>query len=83
VLFLAEWGDLSQLLTAGLSARYDDAVSVFVGAWLALATVAGLAVVLGRSLVQRVRLVTIRRVGAVICLTLALFSLYDVLRRLA
>ena len=31
VLFLAEWGDLSQLLTAGLAARYHDPVSVFVG----------------------------------------------------
>ena len=42
VLFLAEWGDLSQLLTAGLAARYQDPVSVFVGSWLALVTVAGL-----------------------------------------
>ena len=36
VLFLAEWGDLSQLLTAGLAARYHDPLSVFVGSWLAL-----------------------------------------------
>ena len=41
VLFLAEWGDLSQLLTAGLAARYEDPVSVFTGSWLALVTVAG------------------------------------------
>ena len=57
VLFLAEWGDLSQLLTAGLAARYHDPVSVFVGSWLALVTVAGLAVVLGRTLLRFVRLV--------------------------
>jgi len=31
VLFAAEWGDLSQLATAGLAARYDDPVSVFIG----------------------------------------------------
>ena len=52
VLFLAEWGDLSQLFTAGLAARYEDPVSVFVGSWLALVTVAGLAVLLGRTLLR-------------------------------
>src|SRR3712207_1911543 len=35
VLFAAEWGDLSQLATAGLAARYDAPLSVFVGAWAA------------------------------------------------
>ena len=49
VLFLAEWGDLSQLLTASLVVRYDDPVSVFVGAFGSLA-VAGLAAALGRTL---------------------------------
>ena len=32
VLFAAEWGDLSQLLTISLVARYEAPVSVFVGA---------------------------------------------------
>ncbi|HYH34050.1 MAG TPA: TMEM165/GDT1 family protein, partial [Nocardioides sp.] len=32
VLFAAEWGDLSQLLTLTLVARYEDPVSVFAGA---------------------------------------------------
>ena len=82
VLFLAEWGDLSQLLTAGLAARYHDPVSVFVGSWLALVTVAGLAVILGRTLLRFVRLSTIRRVGAVVCLVLACVAAYDVVRAL-
>jgi putative Ca2+/H+ antiporter (TMEM165/GDT1 family) len=82
VLFLAEWGDLSQLLTAGLAARYHDPVSVFIGSWLALITVAGLAVVLGRTLLRFVRLSTIRRVGAVVCLLLACLAAYDVLTSL-
>ena len=38
VLFVAEWGDLSQLLTAGLVVKYGDPVSVGVGAFLALVT---------------------------------------------
>jgi putative Ca2+/H+ antiporter (TMEM165/GDT1 family) len=82
VLFLAEWGDLSQLLTAGLAARYHDPVSVFMGSWLALITVAGLAVVLGRTLLRFVRLSTIRRVGAVVCLLLACLAAYDVVTSL-
>ena len=82
VLFLAEWGDLSQLLTAGLAARYNDPVSVFVGSLLALVTVAGLAVILGRTLLRFVRLSTIRRVGAIVCLVLACLAAYDVIRSL-
>jgi Ca2+/H+ antiporter, TMEM165/GDT1 family len=79
VLFLAEWGDLSQLLTAGLAARTGDPVGVFAGSWLALVTVAGLAIVLGRTLLRFVSLGLIRRIGAVICAALAVLSVYDVI----
>lgn len=82
VLFLAEWGDLSQLLTAGLAARYEDPVSVLTGSWVALVVVAGLAAMLGRTLQRFVRLSTIRRVGAAVCLLLAAFAAYDVVREL-
>ncbi|MEI2765015.1 MAG: TMEM165/GDT1 family protein [Dermatophilaceae bacterium] len=71
VLFLAEWGDLSQLLTAGLVVRYQQPLSVGVGAFLALATVSGLAALLGRALLRRVRLATIRRIGGGVCLVVA------------
>ena len=63
VLFLAEWGDLSQILTASLVVRYDDPLSVFVGAFLALVVVSGLAAALGRTLLTRMRLSTLRRIG--------------------
>lgn len=75
VLFLAEWGDLSQLLTAGLVVRYDDPVSVFVGAWSALLVVSGVAALLGRTLLRRVRLSTVRRIGAGVCALLAVLTL--------
>jgi putative Ca2+/H+ antiporter (TMEM165/GDT1 family) len=74
VLFLAEWGDLSQLLTASLVIKYDDPVSVGVGAFAALAAVSGLGAVIGRILLTRMRLSTIRRVGGVVCLLLAAVS---------
>jgi putative Ca2+/H+ antiporter (TMEM165/GDT1 family) len=74
VLFLAEWGDLSQLLTASLVIKYDDPVSVGVGAFAALAAVSGLGAVIGRILLTRMRLSTIRRVGGGVCLLLAAVS---------
>ena len=74
VLVLAEWGDLSQLLTASLVIKYDDPVSVGVGAFAALAAVSGLGAVIGRILLTRMRLSTIRRVGGGVCLLLAAVS---------
>jgi Ca2+/H+ antiporter, TMEM165/GDT1 family len=72
VLFAAEWGDLSQLLTAGLVARGNNVFGVFLGSWLGLAAVSGAAVLLGRALLKRVRLSLIRYVAAGICLIFAI-----------
>jgi putative Ca2+/H+ antiporter (TMEM165/GDT1 family) len=47
VVFIAEWGDLTQLATAALAARYHAPFVVFAGATLALWTVAAIAVFLG------------------------------------
>jgi putative Ca2+/H+ antiporter (TMEM165/GDT1 family) len=71
VLFAAEWGDLSQLLTISMVAKYGHPLSVFVGAWGALLTVSGLAVLVGRVLLRRVRLSVIHYLGAAVCLVLA------------
>jgi putative Ca2+/H+ antiporter (TMEM165/GDT1 family) len=80
VLFAAEWGDLSQLLTISLVGKYDDPLAVFVGAWAALLAVSGLAVVAGRYLLRHVRLSVIHYVGAATCLILAGITAYDLLR---
>lgn len=63
VLFLSEWGDLSQLTTAGFAARSGDPPSVFLGSVLALWAVAGVAVVSGRALVRVVSLLLVRRLA--------------------
>ena len=78
VLFAAEWGDLSQLFTVGLVARDGDPVSVFLGAWLALAAVAGIAVLAGATLLRFIRLSTIRRIGGVVCAILAVLTAVEV-----
>ncbi len=71
ILFLAEWGDLSQLATAGFVARGGNALSVGIGAFAALALVSALGAVIGRALLKRLRLAVIRRVGGGICLLFA------------
>jgi putative Ca2+/H+ antiporter (TMEM165/GDT1 family) len=78
VLFVAEWGDLSQLLTAGLVVKYEDPVSVGIGAFVALAVVSALGALLGRALLTRIKLATIRRVGGTLCLLLGAASLLHV-----
>jgi len=78
VLFAAEWGDLSQLLTISLVGRYHDPVSVFIGAWGALLVVSGLAIVAGRFLLRHLRLSTIHYIGAAVCLVLAGVTAYQV-----
>jgi putative Ca2+/H+ antiporter (TMEM165/GDT1 family) len=80
VLFAAEWGDLSQLLTISLVGRYHDAVSVFVGAWAALLTVSGLAVLVGRVLLRHVRLSVVHYVGATVCAVLAVVTVVELVR---
>lgn len=79
VLFVAEWGDLSQLLTAGLVVRGGHPVAVFFGSWLGLALVSGLAVVLGRVLLRYIRLSLIQYVGGAVCAILAAWTFISVL----
>ncbi|MGY1915056.1 TMEM165/GDT1 family protein [Blastococcus sp. SYSU DS0973] len=82
VLFAAEWGDLSQLATAGLAARYEEPLSVFVGAWAALLVVSGLAVFLGKKLADRLPIAIIRRVAAGLFLVFAVVAAVETVRAL-
>lgn len=74
VLFAAEWGDASQFATAALSARFGAPVWVGLGAWLALATVAGIAVLLGAKIRDRIRPHLVQRVAGVVFAGFALFA---------
>lgn len=74
VIFTAEWGDLSQLFTAGLAARTGDPLSVGIGAWLALATVAALATFIGGYVQDRIPLYRIRLISGGILAALAVWT---------
>ena len=80
VLFVAEWGDLSQLLTAGLVAQGRHPIGVFAGSWAALTTISGGAILLGRVLLRYVRLSVILYIGAAVCAVLAVATLVEAFR---
>jgi putative Ca2+/H+ antiporter (TMEM165/GDT1 family) len=74
VIFLAEWGDLTQILTANLAASYHDALGVGVGALAALIVVAGVAVVSGSRLIKSLPVRHVRVATAVVLLALAAYT---------
>ncbi len=77
LILVAEFGDLTQIMTANLAARYDDPLSVGLGAVLALWAVAGLGIVGGRALMKRVPLKLITRIAALLMLSLGVWSLWE------
>ncbi|MET9353455.1 TMEM165/GDT1 family protein [Streptomyces sp. NPDC006617] len=77
LILVAEFGDLTQIMTANLAARYDDPLSVGLGAVLALWAVAGLGIVGGKALMKRVPLGLITKVAAVLMLGLGVWSLWE------
>ena len=66
VILVAEFGDLTQLATAGFAARFDDPIAVGIGSIAALSSVSGLAVLAGGWLQKKVPLHKIQRVAAVL-----------------
>ena len=80
VIFIAEWGDLTQILTANLAARYHSPASVAAGSLLALWAVAGLAVAAGQTLLRHLSVATLRRVTAVVLVGLAAYTAWLAVR---
>ena len=79
VVFLAEWGDLTQLATASLASN-GEALSVFVGATAAMVTVAAIGVVAGQSLLRVLPERLLRKIAAVIFGILALLATVAAIR---
>ncbi|MGW2524737.1 TMEM165/GDT1 family protein [Streptomyces sp. NPDC001617] len=77
LILVAEFGDLTQIMTANLAARYGDPLSVGLGAVLALWAVAGLGIVGGKALMKRVPLALITKVAALLMLALGAWSLWE------
>lgn len=80
VIFVSEWGDLTQLATINLTARYGDPWSVGLGATAALWSVSGLGVVFGHRLLRRIPVRLLRRTSAAVLLALGAGSIIELLR---
>jgi putative Ca2+/H+ antiporter (TMEM165/GDT1 family) len=77
VVFVAEFGDLTQILCANLAARYHSPLSVGIGATLALWAVALVAMIGGKSLMRVIPIATIVRIAALVMIGLASYSIYS------
>ncbi len=71
LIVLAEWGDLTQLATASLTASTGEPWSIAFGALLALASVSAIAATFGRQLVRRVPIHRVNYAGATVFALLA------------
>ena len=74
VIFVAEWGDLTQIIIANLAARYHDPIPVAVASLAALWVVAALAVASGKGLLAVVSPRSLRIVAAVVLAGLAAYT---------
>ena len=79
LIFVAEWGDLTQLGTAALAARYKNPLTVFCAAALALWAVAALAVLVGNRAGALMNPQVTKRVAAVVFLVLGIALVAGVL----
>jgi putative Ca2+/H+ antiporter (TMEM165/GDT1 family) len=80
VILVAEFGDITQIVTANLAAKYHDPLSVGVGAVIGLWAVAGLAILGGRGLLRVLPMKWIVRVAALVMVVMAVVSLIAALR---
>ena len=79
VVFIAEWGDLTQLGTAALAARYNKPLTVFVGATLALWCVAAIAVFIGNRAGKLLNPELTKKIAAVIFVILGVLLIANIL----
>ncbi|MDH6138960.1 MULTISPECIES: TMEM165/GDT1 family protein [Kitasatospora] len=77
VVAVAEFGDLTQIMTANLAAKYAEPLAVGLGAWLALCAVGGLAILGGQKLLKHVPMKAIIRVAAAAMLVLSGISIVE------
>jgi putative Ca2+/H+ antiporter (TMEM165/GDT1 family) len=75
IIFLSEWGDITQVTTANLAARYADPLAVGVGAALGLWAVAAVAVNIGAKSLNVIPMTWVQRVTGTILLGFGVYSI--------
>jgi putative Ca2+/H+ antiporter (TMEM165/GDT1 family) len=79
IVALAEFGDLTQVLVANLSARYHQPYSVFAGAAVGFVIVSGFGVLAGRSITRLVPLGIVRKIAGLALLGFGIWNLVTLL----
>ena len=80
LVFVAEWGDLTQLTGASLAASTGDPIMTGAGAFLGETSVAALAAFLGSRVVKRVNPKVLKRGAAVVFVAFAAVAIFDAFR---
>lgn len=80
LVLVGEMGDITQITTANLAARYADPLSVGIGALLGLWTAAALAVTVGRGLLRVVSPLVLRRIAGGVLVVLAVLAALEAVR---
>lgn len=80
MIFIAEWGDLTQLATAALQVKYHDVLPILLGAILALWSVTILSIVVGRSLKKWLDPQKLHLVGSVVFAVVGIYFLVSCFR---
>ncbi|MFZ1362341.1 MAG: TMEM165/GDT1 family protein [Candidatus Nanopelagicales bacterium] len=79
IVFVAEFLDLTQIMTANLAIKYQTPLAVGLGAFLALCSVAAIAIIGGKALLKVLPLKIITRGASILLFCLAIYSLYEAL----
>ena len=80
IIALAEFGDITQVLIANLTARYRDPVGVFVGATVGFWIVSGLGVLSGKWITRVVPLSIVRRLSGAVLLGFGIWTIVGIVR---
>jgi Ca2+/H+ antiporter, TMEM165/GDT1 family len=80
VILVGEFGDLTQILTANLAAKYHSALSVFIGALVGLGSAAAVAAFGGKALLKILPLAVIRKAGGGLLAAFAVYSAVALVR---
>lgn len=82
VIFIGEFGDLTQIQAANLTVKYHDvvdgALAVFIGSSLALILIAFLGAFGGKALVRVLPLAKIRKIGGVVFLSMGIWTIVQI-----
>jgi len=82
VIFIGEFGDLTQIQAANLTVKYREvangALAVFIGSSLALILIAFLGAFGGKALVRILPLAKIRKIGGVVFLGMGIYTILQI-----